>query len=43
MGYLDPDEINTAEWENREYEGILFVSKAGEMLYRVKPDLKTGE
>ena len=37
LGYLNPDEINTAEWENREDEGILFVPKAGEMLYRVKP------
>jgi nickel-dependent lactate racemase len=37
VGYLDPDEINPAEWRGREDEGILYVPKAGEMLYRVKP------
>lgn len=36
LGYLDPDEIDTAEWENREDEGILFVPKAGEVLYRLR-------
>jgi nickel-dependent lactate racemase len=37
LGYLNPDEIDHAEWENREGDGILYVPKAGEMLYRVKP------
>jgi len=37
LGYLDPDEIDPAEWENREDEGVLYVQKAGEMLYRMKP------
>ncbi|MCI0337664.1 MAG: lactate racemase domain-containing protein [Acidobacteria bacterium] len=37
LGYLDPDTINFEEWKGREEEGILFVPKAGEMLYRVKP------
>lgn len=37
LGYLDPATINFAEWQNREAEGILFVPKAGEMLYRLKP------
>jgi len=37
LGYLDPDTINPDEWKDREDEGILFVPKAGEMLYRVKP------
>jgi nickel-dependent lactate racemase len=37
LGYLDPATINPAEWQNREDEGILYVPKAGEMLYRVKP------
>lgn len=36
LGYLNPDEISPAEWQEREAEGILFVPKAGEMLYRVK-------
>jgi len=36
LGYLDPDTINFDEWQNREDEGILFVPKAGEMLYRLK-------
>ena len=36
LGYLDPDSIDLDEWRNREDEGILFVPKAGEMLYRVK-------
>jgi nickel-dependent lactate racemase len=38
LGYLDPDRINPADWKNREDEGILFIPKAGEMLYRVKPE-----
>jgi nickel-dependent lactate racemase len=37
VGYLDPDRLNPAEWQGREDEGILYVPKAGEMLYRVKP------
>ena len=37
LGYQNPDEIDVSEWENREDEGILYVPKAGEMLYRVKP------
>lgn len=36
LGYLDPATINPAEWQNREDEGILYVAKAGEMLYKVK-------
>ncbi len=36
LGYIDPNEIDTSEWEGREDEGILFVPKAGEMLYRVR-------
>lgn len=37
LNYLDPDTINLEEWKGREDEGVLFVPKAGEMLYRVKP------
>lgn len=36
LGYRDPDQIDPSEWENREDEGILFVPKAGEMLYKVR-------
>lgn len=36
LGYLNPNEIEPSEWANREDEGILFVPKAGEMLYRVR-------
>jgi lactate racemase len=36
LGYLDPDSINFDEWKDREDEGVLFVPKAGEMLYRVR-------
>ncbi len=36
VGYRDPASINFARWRNREDEGILFVPKAGEMLYRLK-------
>jgi nickel-dependent lactate racemase len=36
LGYRSLDDINPKDWENREDEGILFVSKAGETLYRVK-------
>lgn len=34
LGYLDPASIDPAEWMNREDEGILYVAKAGEILYR---------
>lgn len=36
LGYLDPAEINPADWQDREDEGILYVPKAGEMLYKVR-------
>jgi len=36
LGYLDPASINIDEWKGREHEGILYVPKAGEILYRVK-------
>lgn len=37
LGYLDPASIKIDEWKNREDEGILYVPKAGEILYRLKP------
>jgi len=36
LGYLDPSKINVGEWKNREDEGILYVPKAGEILYRLR-------
>ncbi len=35
LGYLDPTTINPADWQDREDEGILYVPKAGERLYKV--------
>ena len=34
LGYLDPAEIDLATWQNREDEGILYVPRAGEILFR---------
>jgi len=36
LGYLDPATINPADWQNREDEGILYVARAGEKLYKVR-------
>lgn len=40
LGYRNPDEIDIRQWENQESDGILFVPKAGEMLYRIRPGVK---
>ncbi|MFN2125120.1 MAG: hypothetical protein ACK2UP_16610, partial [Candidatus Promineifilaceae bacterium] len=36
LGYVSPAEIDVRAWQGREEEGILYVPKAGEMLYRLK-------
>jgi hypothetical protein len=36
LGYLDPGSVNLEEWTGREDEGILYVPRAGEILYRSK-------
>ncbi len=36
LGYLDPASIKPETYANREAEGVLYVAKAGEMLYRLK-------
>ena len=36
LGYLDPAKVNVHEWKDREDDGILYVPKAGEILYRLK-------
>lgn len=35
LGYRDPKAIHVEDFQNRESEGVLFVPKAGEMLYRL--------
>ncbi len=35
LGYMNPDDINLADYENKEEEGILVVHHAGETLYRL--------
>lgn len=36
LDYMDPASIDVNEWQGREDEGLLYVPKAGEYLYRVK-------
>jgi len=36
LDYRDPATIDTADWQNRESEGYLYIPKAGEILYRLK-------
>lgn len=36
LGYLDPTKVNIDDWKNREDEGVLYVPKAGEILYRLR-------
>ncbi len=36
LGYLDPAEIDVESWKDREEEGILYVPRAGEILFRQK-------
>jgi len=44
LGYLDPAKVNVNEWKHRpddptgdrEDDGVLYVPKAGEILYRLK-------
>ncbi len=36
LGYMNPAEVDISQWQNREHEGILYVPRAGEILYRLK-------
>jgi nickel-dependent lactate racemase len=36
LGYLDPQKVNIEDWKDREQQGILYVPRAGELLYRLK-------
>ncbi len=38
LGYCDPRSVNANDWKDREAEGVFYVPKAGEMLYRLKKD-----
>jgi len=35
LGYMNPDDINIADYENRQDDGILVVHHAGEMLHQL--------
>jgi len=39
LGYRNPDSINVNDFKDRESEGVLYVPKAGETLYRLKKNL----
>lgn len=36
LGYMDPADIRLEDYASKEDEGVLYVPKAGEMLYRLK-------
>lgn len=36
LGYIDPHSVRMEDFQGREDEGILYVPKAGEMLYRLR-------
>lgn len=36
LGYLSPSDVDVDDWTDRESEGVLFVPKAGETLYRIR-------
>jgi nickel-dependent lactate racemase len=40
LGYRDPKSIRPEDFANREHEGVLYVPKAGEMLYHLKQQPK---
>jgi nickel-dependent lactate racemase len=39
LGYQNPASIKIDEWKDREEQGILYVPKAGEILYRLKEEI----
>lgn len=36
LGYLDPDRVDPRDFQGREDEGVLYVPKAGEVLYKTR-------
>ncbi len=43
LGYRNPAFIDPREWQGREDEGLLYVPRAGEILFRLKEDPLTKE
>ena len=39
LGYMDPQKIDINHWQYKEEDGILYVPKAGEILYKIKPQV----
>ncbi|MFN7210971.1 MAG: hypothetical protein ACK4P1_11380, partial [Aggregatilineales bacterium] len=37
LGYYDYRRLDPSAWQGREAEGVLYVPKAGERLYRLRP------
>ena len=37
--YRDPNTIQVEDWAGQEADGLLYVPKAGEVLYRVKREV----
>ena len=38
LGYRDPNSIDVEDFKNREDEGVLYVERAGELLYRLQDE-----
>ncbi|MBI5726055.1 MAG: DUF2088 domain-containing protein [Planctomycetes bacterium] len=36
LGYRDPASINVRDWQGKESQGMLYIPKAGEMLYKLR-------
>jgi hypothetical protein len=36
LGYMDPESIRVADYQNRQAEGVLVVDHAGELLHRLR-------
>ncbi|MFH1445856.1 MAG: hypothetical protein ABIG43_00395 [Chloroflexota bacterium] len=35
LGYMNPDDVDVEAWKNREDKDVLYVPRAGEILYRL--------
>ncbi len=38
LGYIDPAQIDIDAWRSRESEGLLLAERAGEQLYKLRPE-----
>ncbi len=43
LGYMDPSGIRVDDYKDKEDQGILYVAKAGEMLYRLRGPAESGK